>query len=129
MNLFRKVFVPVFAAAVWIVASEFFRNEILFKSYWVLHYESQGLHFPSEPINGAVWVLWSLFIATVLYVLSRKFTLTETFLLGWFVGFVLMWIVVWNLGVLPLGLLVYAVPLSLLEVFLGSLLVKRLSRD
>ncbi|RHX87369.1 hypothetical protein [Leptospira stimsonii] len=126
--MFRKIILPVLAAALWIVTSEFFRNEILFKSYWVLHYESKGLRFPSEPINGAVWVLWSLFLAEVLYILSRKFTLTQTFLIGWFVGFVLMWIVVWNLGMLPLSLLVYAVPLSLLEVFIGSLLIHRLSK-
>ncbi|TGM57125.1 hypothetical protein [Leptospira adleri] len=127
--MLRKFFVPVLATAAWITASEFFRNEILFKSYWVLHYESKGLRFPSEPINGAVWTLWSFFLAVVLYILSRKFTLTQTFLFGWFVGFVLMWIVVWNLGMLPSGLLIYAVPLSLLEIFLGSIIVKRLSKD
>ncbi|WP_241686790.1 hypothetical protein [Leptospira stimsonii] len=64
--MFRKIILPVLAAALWIVASEFFRNEILFKSYCVLHYESKGLRFPSEPINGAVWVLWSLSLAAVL---------------------------------------------------------------
>ncbi|PJZ51370.1 hypothetical protein [Leptospira adleri] len=127
--MLRNFFVPVLATAAWITASEFFRNEILFKSYWVLHYESKGLRFPSEPINGAVWILWSFFLAVVLYILSRKFTLTQTFLFGWFVGFVLMWIVVWNLGMLPSGLLIYAVPLSLLEIFLGSIIVKRLSKD
>ncbi|WP_281493491.1 hypothetical protein [Leptospira stimsonii] len=40
----------------------------------------------------------------------------------------MMWIVVWNLGTLPLSLLVYAVPLSLLEVFIGSLLIHRLAK-
>ncbi|MBM9576548.1 hypothetical protein JWG45_05205 [Leptospira sp. 201903070] len=126
--MFRKYFVPVLTTTLWIAVSEFIRNEILFKSYWVMHYESKGLRFPSEPINGTFWVLWSFLFAIVLFVLSRKFTLLETFLFGWFIVFVLMWIVVWNLGMLPLALLIYAVPLSLLEVFLGAAFVKRLSK-
>jgi len=44
----------------------------------------------------------------------------QTTLLSWFVGFVLMWVVVGNLGVLPGGLLYVAVPLSLVEAFLAA---------
>jgi hypothetical protein len=32
----------------------------------------------------------------------------------------MMWLVTWNLNVLPLFILVYAVPLSLLESYVGS---------
>jgi len=47
--------------------------------------------------------------------------------LSWFVAFVLMWVVIGNLGVLPYGLLVFAVPLSLLESFLATFIIKKLS--
>ena len=46
-----------------------------------------------------------------------------TALISWFVGFVLMWVVLWNLDVLPPGLLFFAVPLSLLESFVASFIV------
>ncbi|MBN1247713.1 MAG: hypothetical protein JXC32_08650 [Anaerolineae bacterium] len=70
-------------------------------SYWTSHYESLGLLFPSAPVNGAIWGLWSLLFAIAIYVISRRSSLLETALLSWFVGFVLMWVVIWNLNVLP----------------------------
>jgi hypothetical protein len=48
-------------------------------------------------------------------------------MLSWFVGFVLMWVVIGNMGVLPKGLLYIAIPLSLLEAFLASFIIKKLS--
>jgi hypothetical protein len=47
-------------------------------------------------------------------------------LLAWFVGFLLMWVVVANMGVLPLGILIIATPLSFLEAFLASFIIKKL---
>jgi hypothetical protein len=37
-----------------------------------------------------------------------------------------MWLVTWNLGVLPLSILPIAVPLSLLETFVAALICRRL---
>lgn len=125
MKFIRGTLLPILAAGVWISLSEFARNELLFKSYWVDHYRTLGLAFPSAPINGAIWGLWSLLFAVAIHILSRKFTLIETTFLAWFMGFVLMWVVVWNLGVLPPGLLVFAVPLSLLEAFLAAWLIRK----
>ena len=127
--MLKKTILPVFLAAVWISVSEFARNELLFKSYWTEHYEKLGLVFPSEPVNGAVWGLWSLLFAAAIFIISKKFSLIKTFLLSWFVGFVLMWVVVGNLGVLPKGLLYAAVPLSLLEAFVASLVIVKFSGD
>jgi hypothetical protein len=84
--------------------------------------------FPSEPINGAVWGVWSLLFAIAIFIISRKFNLNETALLSWLVGFVLMWVVIGNMGVLPEGLLLYAVPLSLIEAYLASLIMHKLSK-
>jgi hypothetical protein len=52
--MIKKTFLPVLLATIWISISEFVRNEFLLKAYWTDHYESMGLVFPSEPINGAV---------------------------------------------------------------------------
>lgn len=126
MKTLKKIILPVFLATIWISISEFVRNEFLLKSYWTGHYRELGLIFPGEPINGAIWGVWSLCFAVVIFILARKFTLWQTTLLSWFVGFVLMWLVVYNLTVLPTEILYVAIPLSLLEAFLATFIIKKL---
>ena len=128
MISFKKTILPIFLVTIWISLSEFVRNELLFKSYWIDHYQKLGLVFPSEPINGAMWGLWSLLFAIAIYIISKKFSLIQTPLLAWLVGFVLMWVVIGNLGVLPYGLLLFAIPLSLLESFVAAYIMKRLMK-
>jgi len=116
----------VVVAAIWISISEFARNQFLVKSYWTKHYQDLGLKFPSESVNGAVWGVWSLLFAVFIYFLARKFSLIQTTLLAWFAGFLMMWVVIGNLGVLPYGMLFIAVPLSLLEALIASLVIIRI---
>ncbi|MBN1754946.1 hypothetical protein JW877_01905, partial [bacterium] len=101
MKTIKKTILPILIATIWISISEFIRNEFLLKSYWTKHYESMGLIFPSEPINGAIWGLWSLCFAISIYIIAKKFTLIQTTFLSWFVGFVFMWLVIGNMNVLP----------------------------
>ncbi|MCX6246739.1 MAG: hypothetical protein NTW10_03305 [Bacteroidetes bacterium] len=124
MNMIKKTILPVILATAWISLSEFVRNEFLVKSFWTDHYKALGLTFPSAPINGALWGVWSLFFAVAIFILAKKFTLIQTTFLSWFVGFVLMWVVIGNLAVLPYGLLVYAIPLSILESFIAAWIIK-----
>jgi len=63
---------PVLLATIWISISEFVRNEFLLKSYWTDHYQTLGLVFPSEPINGAVWGIWSLCFAIAIFIIAKK---------------------------------------------------------
>ena len=128
MKILRNIILPVLLATIWISISEFVRNQLLFKSYWVEHYQAMGLTFPAEPINGAMWGVWSLLFAIVIFILAKKFTFWETTFFSWVIGFVLMWVVIGNLGVLPYGLLVYAVPLSLLEAFLAVWIIKQFQK-
>jgi hypothetical protein len=123
----KKTVVPILLATVWIGVSEFARGSFLLRPFWVDHYAKLGLVFPEKPVNGAVWGLWSLLFAVAIYLIAKKFTLVQTALLAWFVGFVLMWVVTANLGVLPYGVLPLAIPLSLLEAFVAALIVKRLA--
>ena len=122
----KKIILPIITATIWISVSEFVRNEFLLKSYWTEHYEALGLVFPSEPVNGAVWGIWSLCLAAFIFIISKRFSLTKTTLLAWFAGFVMMWLVVGNMSVLPFGILVFAIPLSLLEAFLASWIIFKL---
>jgi hypothetical protein len=127
MNFIKKTILPILLATIWIGISEFVRNEFILKTYWTEHYKDLGLTFPSEPLNVAVWGLWSLCFAIAVFIMAKKFSLVQTTFLAWFVSFVLMWIVVWNMNVLPTGILILAIPLSLFESFLASFIVKKLS--
>jgi len=115
---------PILLAFVWISLSELARNEFLLKSYWEEHYDGMGLTFPSEPVHGVVWGLWSLLFAVAIFVLSRRFSLGETTWLAWLMAFVMRWGAIGNLGVLPERLLWFAVPLSLLEAFVAAWIVR-----
>ncbi len=123
MNYLKNTILPVFLASACISISEFVRNEFLLKSYWTAHYEKMGLIFPAEPINGAFWGIWSLCFAIAIYIIAQKFSLIQTTLLTWLVGFVLMWIVIGNMNVLPFAILPFAIPLSILETFVASFII------
>lgn len=114
-------------AGVWINASEFFRNQVLLAGTWAQHFQSLGMTFPAAPVNALVWVVWGFTFAAVLYSVSRRFSLVETAVLGWVVAFPMMWLVIWNLNVLPLAILGFAVPLSLLECFVGAYICHRVA--
>jgi hypothetical protein len=129
MNIKSRSIIAIILTGVWVNASEFFRNEFLLKKDWVDYYKSLGMAFPSETINGMVWMAWGFLFAAAIYLISRKFSLLQTTLISWLMGFVLMWLVIWNLNVLPTAILLYAVPLSLLEVFIGSYICKKISPD
>jgi predicted neutral ceramidase superfamily lipid hydrolase len=127
MNLQFRNIIAVILTGIWVNASEFFRNEVLLKTYWIDHYRSLRMTFPSEPLNGMIWVAWGFLFAIAIYLISRKFNLIQTTLISWFMAFVLMWVVTWNLNVLPSAILIYAVPLSLLEAFIGSYICIKMS--
>ncbi|MEZ5070692.1 MAG: hypothetical protein R2751_06940 [Bacteroidales bacterium] len=128
MNSLKKIILPVLVATIWISVSEFLRNELLLKSLWTEHYKSMGLVFPSEPVNGAMWGVWSLLFAIVIFILSKKFSLLQTAALSWMAGFVLMWVVIGNMNVLPFKILPYAIPLSMLEAFLAAFILVKLPK-
>ena len=121
----KKTALPIALAGIWITASEFVRNQFLFNSYWVDHFRSLGLKFETLPLNGILWMIWSFLLAYGIFELLRKFSFGKTILLAWVPAFVLMWITIFNLQVLPLKLLVPAVPLSLIEVAIGGLIIRR----
>jgi hypothetical protein len=116
----QKIILPILLAAIWISVSEFIRNELFLKSYWIDHYENIGLVFPSEPINGIIWGIWSLCFAIAIYIISKRFSITQTTFISWFVGFILMW-------VFPFKILYFALPLSILETFLAVWIIVKLT--
>jgi hypothetical protein len=126
MKEFKTIILPVLLATVWISISEFIRNQFLLKSLWIKHYQELGITFPTDPLTGAGWGIWSLMFAITVFIIARKFSLWETTFISWFVAFPMMWLVLGNLAVLPHMLMLYALPLSILESFIAVLIVKKI---
>ena len=127
MGYFKKTILPILLAGVWINISETIRWEFLIKSHWIEHHQKLGIAFPEEPINIIVWMIWGFLLAAIIFILSKKFNLLQTAFFSWFVVFIMLWIVMWNLDVLPNGILLIAGPLSLLEAFVAALICKKLA--
>jgi hypothetical protein len=58
-----KKALAILVSGLWIAVSEFGRNEWLFKFYWVEHFQKLGLRFETLPVNGSLWLVWSLLMA------------------------------------------------------------------
>jgi hypothetical protein len=123
--MLKKAILPIILAGAWITASEFIRNEFLFKSYWVDHFKTLNLKFETHPVNGVLWMIWSFILALVIYQLLDKFSFIQTLIVAWLAAFVMMWITIYNLQVLPLMLLLPAVPLSILEVIIAQVIINK----
>lgn len=121
----NRIALATLAAGIWINLSEFLRNEVLFKQHWITKYDALGLAFPSAPVNGALWGLWGFVFAGCIVAVRRRTTFAGAIALCWTLGFALMWIVIGNLNVLPVGLLPIAIPWSLAEVVLAVFLAQR----
>ena len=119
----QKSILAIFLAFIWISISEFFRNSFLVHSQWINHFQNLGLIFPEQPINGAIWGIWSLVFSIFLYIIYKRFNFFETISLGWVAGFLMMWLVLGNLNVLPFNILIYAVPLSIIEVIIAVYII------
>lgn len=119
--------VAILVATAWISINEFVRNQVVLAHQWSGHYATLGLTFPSAPINGAVWGIWALCFAVAIFFIARRFNLFETAALAWFMGFVLMWLVIGNMAVLPIGILPYAIPWSMAEALGTAYILKKLA--
>jgi hypothetical protein len=127
MRYLKKTVLPIILTGIWINISEIVRWELVIKSHWVNHYQSMNLVFPTEPVNGIIWLIWGFLFAIIVFILSKKFNLLQTTLFSWFVVFVMLWVVLWNINILPRVILWIVVPLSLMEAFISALICKRLS--
>jgi hypothetical protein len=122
-----RTILAIVGAGIWVGVCEFVRNQFLLASQWQNHYREMGLEFPSKPANGAMWMVWSFLMAGTIFAISRRFNLWQTTFIAWVMGYVMMWAVIWNLAVLPVGILPVAIPFSFVEA-LGAAFICRRSR-
>ena len=127
MDYLKKAILPIFVAGIWINLSETLRWLFLVKPYWLEFHQNLGLVLPEEPVNMIVWMIWGFIFATTIFIFSRKFSLWQTALLSWFLLLVMLWVVLWNLGLLPDGLVWIAAPLGLIEAFIAAWICQKMS--
>jgi hypothetical protein len=119
----------VVLAGVWVNLCEFVRNQVLLTSKWQVFYrEHMKVPFPAQPVNAIMWVVWGFVLAVAVFAISRRFGVWATTLLAWVAGYVLMWITMWNLAVLPMRILPVAVPFSFVEALGAAFLCRILAR-
>jgi hypothetical protein len=121
----NKDFLAISLAGLWITFFEFLRNELILKEIWVNHYSSLGLIFETLPLNGILWLFWSFILAILIYKLNEKFSFEETAVISWLFAFFMMWVVTFNLQVLPFNLILFAIPLSVIEIIIAILIIKK----
>jgi len=123
--MFKKTILPILLAGIWINIFETIRWELFVKYYWIEQFKNFGLVFKNELINGMIWMIWGFLFAAVIFILSKKFTAIKSAFIAWVTVFVMMWIVMWNMNLLPTGLLWFNAPLSLVEAYIAALICKR----
>lgn len=124
-----RYWLAVVASGVWMNLSEFIRNEVVIKHVWVQGFEELGLSFPSAPVNGLVWVIWSFIFCAVLAGSCTRFNTFKSTIICWVTGFVLLWLAMWNIGILPGELLYWAVPWSFVEVYVAAFICRRILKS
>lgn len=122
----KNYLLAILGAGIWMNISEFVRNELLIKHVWINGFKEIGLAFPSAPINGGVWGLWALIFVAALAFLTTKLNILQSTIISWVIGFVLLWIAMWNMGILPSGLLYWAAPWSFVEVYVAAFICSRI---
>ena len=122
-----KAILAVVMAGIWVGLCEFVRNQFIIISQWQNHYRGMGLEFPSSPVNGMMWMVWSFLMAGTTFAISRRFNLWQTTFIAWVMGYVMMWVAIWNLMVLPVGILPIAIPFSLVEALGAAIICRKLA--
>jgi hypothetical protein len=115
-------------AGIWIGVNEFIRNQVVFLSDWMDIYTRRGDIFPGFPANSVVWIIWSLSLAYLIFVLHKKFSVYQTVVIAWASTFIMMWMALANLDGLPTSIIPVATIWSILEVAVAVVIIDKLSK-
>jgi len=128
MTYIKKTILPIILIGLWINISITIGWMLILEGYWIEKYQSLNLVFPTGLINNITWMIWGFMLATIIFIISKKFSLWQTTFLAWFVAFIMMWVIVWNVGILPTGMLLFNIPNTLFITFIGALICKRVAK-
>ena len=128
MSHLKKTILPILLIGIWLNVAITIGWLFILEGYWIEKYNSLNLVFPTGLINNITWMIWGFMLATIVFILSKKFNTLQTTFLVWFVAFPMMWIIVWNVGVLPTEMLLFNVPFTFIVTYIGTLICKRLAQ-
>ena len=99
--------------------------DVICKTRYDIHFKAANLVLPNEPINNILWLIWGIIIAVMIFIISKKFKVLQTTFIVWIIVYVMHWIALWNMAVLPINILLLAVPLTFINVLVGALISNR----
>jgi hypothetical protein len=125
MTNFKKVFWQVLIVSLWVNIFETLRWILFVKPDIDIYFKSANLVLPNGPINNMLWLIWGIIIAVMIFIISKKYKVLQTTFIVWVTVYVMHWIALWNMAVLPINILLLAVPLTFINVLVGALICNR----
>ena len=119
---FKKTIWQILLISLWINIFETLRWMLFAKPDIDIHFKAANLVLPNEPINNILWLIWGIIIAVMIFIISKKFKVLQTTFIVWIIVYVMHWIALWNMAVLPVNVLWLAVPLTFINVLVGALI-------
>ncbi len=124
MENLKKAIWKILLVSIWINIFETLRWMLFAKPEIDMHFKAANLVLPNEPINNLLWLIWGIIIAVMIFIVSKKFKVLQTTFIVWITVYVMHWIALWNMAVLPINILWLAVPLTFINVLVGALISK-----
>lgn len=121
----RKAIWQILLVSLWINIFETVRWILFAKPDIDMHLKASNLVLPNNPINNILWLIWGIIIAVMIFIISKKFKVLQTTFIVWITVYVMHWIALWNMAVLPINILWLAVPLTFINVLVGALICSR----
>jgi hypothetical protein len=122
MKNYLKAIWQIFLVSIWINIFETLRWMLFAKPEIDMHFKAANIVLPNEPINNLLWLIWGIIIAVMIFIVSKKFKVLQTTFIVWITVYVMNWIALWNMAVLPINILWLAVPLTFINVLAGALI-------
>jgi len=122
MANFKKAIWQILLVSLWINIFETLRWMLFARPYIDMHFKAANLVLPNEPVNNILWLIWGIIIAVMIFIISKKFKVLQTTFIVWITVYVMHWIALWNMAVLPINILWLAVPLTFINVLVGALI-------
>ena len=124
MKNYLKTIWQIFLVSIWINIFETLRWMLFAKPEIDMHFKAANIVLPNEPINNFLWLIWGIIIAVMIFIVSKKFKVLQTTFIVWITVYVMNWIALWNMAVLPINILWLAVSLTFINVLVGALISK-----
>jgi len=126
MKNLKKAIWQILLVSLWINIFETLRWILFAKPDIDMYFKTANLVLPNETINNILWIVWGIIIAVMIFIISKRFKVLQTTFIVWLTVYVMHWIALWNMAVLPINILWLAVPLTFINVLVGALICAKL---